>query len=52
MLYKKGDYIVVPYHQYIILAEAVGEQIYKPEVINLDLANQQKYNICMIEIIN
>ena len=39
---KKGDYIVVPYHQYIILAEAVGEQIYKPEVINLDLANQQK----------
>lgn len=42
MLYKKGDYIVVPYHQYIILAEAVGEQIYKPEVINLNLANQQK----------
>ena len=39
---KKGDYIVVPYHQYIILAEAVGEQIYKPEVINLNLANQQK----------
>lgn len=39
---KKGDYIVVPYHQYIILAEATGEQIYKPEVIDLDLANQQK----------
>lgn len=39
---KKDDYIVVPYHQYIILAKATGEQIYKPSVINLDLANQQR----------
>lgn len=39
---KKGDRIVVPYNNYIILAEAKGEQIYKPEVKNIDLANQQK----------
>ena len=39
---KKGDRIVVPYNNYIIFAEANGQQIYKPEAKRLDLANQQK----------
>lgn len=39
---KKGDRIVVPYNTYVIFAEAQGEQLYKPEVRDLDLCNQQK----------
>ncbi len=43
---KKGDRIVVPFHNYIILAESEGKQIYKPEAIGIDLANQQK--VCFL----
>ena len=39
---KKEDRIVVPFNNYIILAEASGKQIYKTEAKAIDLANQQQ----------
>lgn len=39
---KSGDYIIVPYHSYIIIAEAEDEEIYSEKDKKRDLANQRK----------
>lgn len=39
---KKGDYILVPYHSGVVLAQAEGEAFYSPKDIDLDLCNQHR----------
>lgn len=39
---RRGDYILVPYHQQVLLAVALGELLYSERDREHDLANQQK----------
>ena len=39
---KKGDYIIIPYYNSIVLAEAEDEELFSSEAKKIDLANQHK----------
>lgn len=43
---KKDDYIIVPYHNQILLAVATGEPCYSETDKEADLANQHKVEYC------
>ena len=40
-LIKDGDYILVPYYNYVVIAEATGEEKYSDEDKSQDLSNQK-----------
>ena len=40
-LIKDGDYILVPYYNYVVIAEATSEEKYSDEDKSQDLSNQK-----------